>query len=96
MSGQIAVTEADAPEDSKFFPKPLEIDQMIVELQDMVGKGALEVLPSLSAENGALTTENRELRYQLQQASVHARALRLKTVDTDNGAAAREPAFRTP
>ncbi len=80
VSGQIAVTEADAPEDSKFFPKPLEIEQMIVELQDMVGKGALEVLPSLSAENGALTTENRELRYQLQQASVHARALRLQTV----------------
>ena len=79
VSGQIAVTEADAPEDSKFFPKPLEIEQMIVELQDMVGTGALEVLPSLSAENGALTTENRELRYQLQQASVHARALRLQT-----------------
>lgn len=84
VSGQIAVTEADAPEDSKFFPKPLEIEQMIVELQDMIGKGTLEVLPSLSAENGALTTENRELRYQLQQASVHAKALLLKTAsDTE-------------
>jgi len=84
VSGQIAVTEADAPEDSKFFPKPLEIDQMITELQDMVGKGALEVLPSLSAENGSLTQENRELRYQLQQAGVHAQALLRKTViDTE-------------
>ena len=84
VSGQIAVTEADAPEDSRFFPKPLEIEQMVVELQDMVGKGALEVLPSLSAENGALTTENRELRYQLQQAGVNAKALLLKTVsDTE-------------
>src|SRR3978361_1309118 len=55
VSGQIAVTEADKPEDSKFFPKPLEIQQMILELQQMVGAGALKVLPSLSAENGSLT-----------------------------------------
>jgi two-component sensor histidine kinase/CheY-like chemotaxis protein len=84
VSGQIAVTEADKPEDSKFFPKPLEIQQMILELQQMVGTGALKVLPSLSDENGSLTKENRELRYQLQQAGVHAKALRLKTVsDTE-------------
>ncbi len=84
VSGQIAVTEADKPEDSKFFPKPLEIQQMILELQGMVGTGALKVLPSLSDENGSLTKENMELRYQLQQAGVHAKALRLKTVsDTE-------------
>jgi len=84
VSGQIAVTEADAPNDSKFFPKPLEIEQMILELQKMVGEGALKVLPSLSAENGSLTKENRELRYQLQQAGAHAQALLLKTVlDTE-------------
>lgn len=84
VSGQIAVTDDDKPEDSKFFPKPLEIQQMILELQEMVGSGALEVLPSLSAENGSLTKENRELRYQLQQAGAHAKALLLKTVsDTE-------------
>jgi len=84
VSGQIAVTEADKPEDSKFFPKPLEIQQMILELQEMVGSGALKVLPTLSAENGSLTKENRELRYQLQQAGAHAKALLLKTVlDTE-------------
>jgi two-component sensor histidine kinase/FixJ family two-component response regulator len=84
VSGQIAVTEADKPEDSKFFPKPLEIEQMILELQDMVGSGALQVLPSLSDENGSLTKENRELRYQLQQAGVHAKALLLQTeLDTE-------------
>lgn len=84
VSGQIAVTETDKPQDSRFFPKPLEIEQMVLELQEMIGKGALKVLPSLSAENGSLTKENKELRYQLQQAGVHAKALLLKTVlDTE-------------
>ncbi len=80
VSGQIAVDDSDKPEDSKFFPKPLEIQQMIIELQAMVGSGALKVLPTLSAENGSLTKENKELRYQLQQAGAHAKALLLKTV----------------
>ncbi len=84
VSGQIAVTEDDKPEDSKFFPKPLEIQQMVLELQEMMGRGVLKVLPSLSAENGTLTEENRELRYQLQQAGAHAEALLLQTVmDTE-------------
>ena len=84
VSGQIAVTNADKPDDSKFFPKPLEIAQMVQELQKMVGGGVLELLPSLSAENGALTIQNRELRYQLQQAGVHAKALLMRTVlDTE-------------
>ncbi len=80
VSGQIAVTSADKPEDSKFFPKPLEISQMVLQLQEMVGEGVLELLPSLSAENGALTIQNSELRYQLQQAGVHAKALLMRTV----------------
>ena len=84
VSGQIAVTNDDKPEDSKFFPKPLEIHQMVLELQAMVGSGALKVLPTLSADNGSLTSENKELRYQLQQAGAHAKALLLKTVlDTE-------------
>ncbi len=84
VSGQIAITDSEKPEDSKFFPKPLEIQQMILELQEMVGSGALKVLPTLSAENGSLTKENSELRYQLQLAGAHAKALLLKTVlDTE-------------
>lgn len=84
VSGQIAVTDDDKPKDCKFFPKPLEINQMVLELKAMVGSGALKVLPTLSAENGSLTEENRALRYQLQQAGAHARALLLKTVlDTE-------------
>ena len=84
VSGQIAVTDEDKPEDSKFFPKPLEIQQMIVEIQEMVGNGALKVMPSLSAADASLTKENKELRYQLQQAGIHAKALLVKTeLDTE-------------
>ena len=89
VSGQIAVTEADKPDDSKFFAKPLEVQQMIHELQEMVGKGALKVMPSLTADDArtldaSLTRENKELRYQLQQAGIHAKALERKTVlDTE-------------
>jgi two-component sensor histidine kinase/DNA-binding response OmpR family regulator len=84
VSGQIAVTDVDKPEESKFFPKPLEVERMVHELQDMVGKGALDVVPSLGAADESLVNENRQLRYQLQQAGLDARALRVKTVlDTE-------------
>ena len=55
VSGQIAVTDEDKPDDSKFFPKPLEIQQMILELQEMVGKGSLTVMPSRIAADASLT-----------------------------------------
>ena len=84
VSGQMAVTDDGKPEGSRFFPKPLEIPQMIREIQAMIGSGTLKVLPNLSAKKGSLTKENRELRYQLEQAGAHAKALRLKTVlDTE-------------
>ena len=84
VSGQIAVTDADKPDESRFFPKPLEIQQMILELQAMVGKGALEVLPPRPVSDDLLAKENKELRYQLQQAGLHAKALLAKTVlDTE-------------
>jgi DNA-binding NtrC family response regulator len=35
VSGQVTLSEADKPEDSRFFRKPLEMDQMIAELQEM-------------------------------------------------------------
>lgn len=45
VSGQVKVTDADKPTDSRFFGKPLEATQMIAELQEMVGAGALEIVP---------------------------------------------------
>ncbi len=84
VSGQIAVTDADKPVDSRFFPKPLEIQQMIIELQQMIGKGALKVMPALIAADDMLSIENTELRHRLQQAGIDAKALLLKTVlDTE-------------
>lgn len=79
VSGQVEIPDADKPEASKFFSKPLGVQQMILELQAMVGTVAREVLPNLSVENVTLAKENRELRYQLQQAGTHAKALLLKT-----------------
>lgn len=84
VSGQIAVPDADKPDESRFFPKPLEIERMVSQLQEMIGTGALKVLPSLSATDDSLTQENRQLRYQLQQAGIDAKALLVKTVlDTE-------------
>ena len=84
VSGQIAVTDADKPEDSRFFPKPLEILKMVLELQDMVGKDTPKPVPSLTAADDALTKENEELRNLLQQAGIDAKALLVKTVlDTE-------------
>lgn len=83
VSGQIAVTDADKPDDSRFFPKPLEILKMVLELQDMVGKGAPDAAPPIAAAE-ALSKENEELRHLLLQAGIDARALQVKTVlDTE-------------
>jgi two-component sensor histidine kinase/ActR/RegA family two-component response regulator len=45
VSGQIKLSDVDKPANSRFFGKPLEVKQMIAELQDMVGEGALKVVP---------------------------------------------------
>ena len=45
VSGQIKLSDVDKPANSRFFGKPLEVKQMIAELQEMVGEGALKVVP---------------------------------------------------
>ena len=45
VSGQVKPSEDDKPADSRFFGKPIEVEQMIAELKDMVGRGALRVVP---------------------------------------------------
>src|SRR6202047_4977223 len=41
VSGQVTPAEADTPINSRFFGKPLEVKQMIAEMQQMIGKGKL-------------------------------------------------------
>ena len=48
VSGQVRVSDADTPADSRFFGKPLEAKQMIAELQQMVGAGALKIIPEVA------------------------------------------------
>src|SRR3981081_2484464 len=45
VSGQLTLTDADKPADSRFYGKPLDVKAMIAEMQDMMGKGSLEIIP---------------------------------------------------
>jgi two-component sensor histidine kinase/DNA-binding response OmpR family regulator len=45
VSGQLKLTDQDKPVDSRFFGKPLDVKQMITEMQDMIGNGSLKVVP---------------------------------------------------
>src|SRR5581483_1690297 len=60
------------PADSRFFGKPIEVKQMIAELQSMIGEGALKIVPEAST---ILSAEIDSLRLLLQQASIDAQAL---------------------
>jgi two-component sensor histidine kinase len=44
VSGQVKPSETETPEGSRFFGKPLGVEQMITELQAMVGEGALKIV----------------------------------------------------
>ena len=90
VSGQVKLSDADKPADSRFFGKPLEMKQMITELQEMVGNGDLEIVhdvaipPAVEAlarpkpegsTAQALTAENDSLRLLLEQAVIDAKTL---------------------
>src|SRR5256885_15673847 len=46
VSGQVRPSDEDQPADSRFFGKPLEMKHMIAQLKEMVGVGALKVVPT--------------------------------------------------
>jgi two-component sensor histidine kinase/CheY-like chemotaxis protein len=91
VSGLVKVTDADKPVDSVFIGKPLDVKLMVAELQAMVGKGALRIVPDEAlplalqarAEPGddagpdanSLSAENDSLRLLLEQASLDAKLL---------------------
>ena len=62
VSGQVKLSDTERPANSRFFGKPLEMKKMIAELQEMVGAGALKVVPQdaipLAAEALARTKQN--------------------------------------
>ena len=81
VSGQVAVTDADKPLNSRFFPKPLGIDEMIGELRAMITEGTLKIAPVIVAPTDAMLTEtNKELRQMLDRADIDAKALLIQTV----------------
>jgi two-component sensor histidine kinase/CheY-like chemotaxis protein len=45
VSGQLKLTDIDKPVDSRFFGKPLDVKHMVAQMQDMMGKGSLEIIP---------------------------------------------------
>ena len=72
VSGQVKPSDADKPADSKFFGKPLVVKQMIHQLQQMVGAGALKILPDAAklrelAAHGEQTPARQELRGSAQE-----------------------------
>lgn len=73
VSGKIGLSESDKPESSRFFGKPLGAEQMIAELQDMIGVGALEIIPGVVRD--ILAAENGSLRLLLDQAIIDAKIL---------------------
>lgn len=87
VSGQVKPAEDERPADSRFFGKPLGVDQMISELQKMVGVGALTIVAKGAAwqldqpqrppspQEALLSAENDVLRLLLEQAEIDAQAL---------------------
>ncbi len=45
VSGKLTPTDSERPTDSRFFGKPLEVKQMIAEIQEMIGQGTLKLMP---------------------------------------------------
>jgi two-component sensor histidine kinase len=80
VSGQARPDSDERPTDSRFFGKPLVVSKMVSELQEMVGKGILEILPKDSvplpvADQAFLSAENDNLRLLLEQAAIDAKTL---------------------
>src|SRR4051794_35901866 len=86
VSGQVDPSEAERPTDSRFFGKPLGVEEMTAQLQVMIGVGALKIVPNTataaahktpqsSAHEAVLAAENESLRLLLEQAGIDAKTL---------------------
>ena len=63
VSGQVKVSDADKPAESRFIGKPLDVKQMVLELKTMMGEGVLKIVPdvALSVAAAAPTKGDAEL-----------------------------------
>jgi two-component sensor histidine kinase/DNA-binding NarL/FixJ family response regulator len=86
VSGQVNPSEAERPPNSRFFGKPLGVEEMTAQLQVMIGVGTLKIVPNTtmaaadgashpSAHEAVLTAENDSLRLLLEQAGIDAKTL---------------------
>jgi two-component sensor histidine kinase/ActR/RegA family two-component response regulator len=86
VSGQVNPSEAERPTDSRFFGKPLGVEEMTAQLQVMIGVGALKIVPTTtmavadhashpSTQEAVLSAENDSLRLLLEQAGIDAETL---------------------
>lgn len=88
VSGHVKPTEAETPAESRFFRKPLGVEEMTDQLQAMIGAGALKIVPSTTAasaeevtqtprspQEAILAAENENLRLLLEQAGTDAKVL---------------------
>src|SRR6202158_2033304 len=58
VSGKLVPTDAEKPVHSRFFGKPLEVKQMIAEMQKMIGQGSLSIIQAITK---AVQTETRKI-----------------------------------
>jgi two-component sensor histidine kinase/DNA-binding response OmpR family regulator len=86
VSGQVNPSEVERPADSRFFGKPVDVEEMTAHLQVMIGAGALTIVPNTttvaadetfhpSAQEAVLSAENDSLRLLLEQAGIDAKTL---------------------
>src|SRR6202163_3884564 len=63
VSGKLTPTEAEKPIHSRFFGKPLEVKQMIAEMQEMIGQGSLSIIQADISQvlAKAVQTETRKI-----------------------------------
>jgi two-component sensor histidine kinase/DNA-binding response OmpR family regulator len=80
VSGQVRPSEKDQPAESRFFGKPLEVKHMIAQLKEMVGVGALKVVPTAAipmAVKALGRTGEKNDRYGVQSLTAENDSLRL-------------------
>jgi two-component sensor histidine kinase len=80
VSGLVNPSETERPTDSRFFRKPLGVEEMTTQLQAMIGAGALKIVPNTTlaappSHEAVLTAENDSLRLLLEQAGIDAKTL---------------------